>query len=68
MKFHVEHRADNKSQAADELWQLKTGGMVSTALDDDIAEILVALVKQRGEKTNSDHYENLNFFYLLTFW
>lgn len=58
VEFAVVNRAGIKSQATDPLVQFKTKGTDTTEWDDELPEIMVSFLRQRGGKINDDHDED----------
>lgn len=53
-----------KNQAAGALARLKTGGMNTTALDEDLLELMISSV-QNGEAKMNDHHNGNSTYYLF---
>lgn len=49
------HRSGTKSEVADALLRLNTGGTDSTYLNDESPKRLVPLIEHKGEKVKHDH-------------
>lgn len=55
-EFDIIHRSHIKTQGADPLLYLKTGGTDTTKLEDDLQDMMMSLVKQRREKINDGQH------------
>lgn len=53
-EFGVVHRAGIRYQAADALSRRETGVTDTIKVNDDLPEILIALIEHRGEKMSND--------------
>lgn len=60
-EFDFGHRSGTKKQAADILSRFKTCDTDTTESEDDLPEVILPIIKHRGENTSDNHDTNSDF-------